>query len=222
VFSGVAGAGAASRIGDVTVPDRWTKDGGKRWVQTDPRMQATAEAVAPSVRLEQSAPLGDPACACPGPDRVQTVRFPYVPRVLFHGNGSTTDPFGGHAAPCLPHGGDLAGCEPCPAALRASPDAQRFVTGMAGILDPGFILTLAAPAPPPGHKYTYVAFDEETAAAADVAAGHGTPFIGFRAISDGTADPLMLPGFPAQFFVYKQLAADNAATMALAFIKAWS
>jgi nucleoside phosphorylase len=55
-----------------------------------------------------------------------------------------------------------------------------------------------------------------------VANSHGVPFIGFRAISDGTEDPLMLPGFPAQFFVYTQLAADNAAAVTLAFVNAWS
>ena len=31
----------------------------------------------------------------------------------------------------------------------------------------------------------------------------------------------MLPGFPAQFFVYAQLAADNAAAMTLSFVSAW-
>jgi hypothetical protein len=48
------------------------------------------------------------------------------------------------------------------------------------------------------------------------------PFIGFRGISDGSPDPLMLPGFPSQFVVYDQLAADNSATMALALIRAWN
>ena len=32
----------------------------------------------------------------------------------------------------------------------------------------------------------------------------------------------MLPGFPSQFFVYKQLAADNAAAVTLAFVDAWA
>ena len=45
--------------------------------------------------------------------------------------------------------------------------------------------------------------------------------IGFRGISDGTADPLMLPGFPSQFFVYTQIAANNAAKMTLAFVNAY-
>jgi hypothetical protein len=31
----------------------------------------------------------------------------------------------------------------------------------------------------------------------------------------------MLPGFPFQFFVYKDLAAQNAGKMALAFLRAW-
>jgi nucleoside phosphorylase len=61
----------------------------------------------------------------------------------------------------------------------------------------------------------------ETAAVFSIAAAHGIPFIGFRAASDGGGDPLMLPGFPSQFFVYRQLAADNAAAVALAFLRAW-
>jgi len=31
----------------------------------------------------------------------------------------------------------------------------------------------------------------------------------------------MLPGFPAQFFVYTQIAANNAAKMTLAFVDAY-
>jgi hypothetical protein len=69
---------------------------------------------------------------------------------------------------------------------------------------------------------TYDASDEETAAVAGVAAHNGTPFIAFRAVSDGQGDPLKLPGFPAQFFVYRQLAADNAASVAAAFLDAWA
>jgi len=63
----------------------------------------------------------------------------------------------------------------------------------------------------PNSGENYVASDNETAATALVAQQHKVPFIGFRAISDGTPDPLMLPGYPSQFFVYYQLAAENAA-----------
>ena len=218
VFSGVAGAGGGSRIGDVTVPFRWTRDDGKTWSAADAGMLGTATRLAPA--LERTNPLGDPACACiDALSATKTITFPYQPRVLIGGDGSTTDPFGGHAAPCLQHAGDLAGCEPCPAALRTSPDPLRFVSGVEGIVNPAFFMGLISPGPASHH--TYVASDEETAPVAAVAAEHGVPWIGFRAISDGTPDPLMLPGFPAQFFVYKQIAADNAAAMTFAFVAAW-
>ena len=62
----------------------------------------------------------------------------------------------------------------------------------------------------------------ETAAVGRVAHAQGVPFIAFRALSDGKGDPLMLPGFPFQFFVYKDLASQNAGKTALAFLRAWS
>jgi nucleoside phosphorylase len=67
----------------------------------------------------------------------------------------------------------------------------------------------------------FIESDDETGAVGAVANSHQVPFIGFRGISDGSPDPLMLPGFPAQFVVYDQLAADNAAAMTLAFVRAW-
>ncbi|MCA1833262.1 MAG: hypothetical protein LC750_11155 [Actinobacteria bacterium] len=68
----------------------------------------------------------------------------------------------------------------------------------------------------------YLWTDMETAAVAQVANANTIPFIAFRALSDGLGDPLHLPGFPFQFFYYRQLAADNAAEMTLAFLQAWS
>ena len=46
-----------------------------------------------------------------------------------------------------------------------------------------------------------------------LARAHGVPFIGFRGGSDGAGDPLMLPGFPFQFFFYKQIAADEGTSV---------
>jgi nucleoside phosphorylase len=63
-----------------------------------------------------------------------------------------------------------------------------------------------------------VSQDEETAIVAQIAAANGTPFIGFRAASDGGGDPLHLPGFPWEFFIYRQLAANNAAATAMSFL----
>lgn len=64
-----------------------------------------------------------------------------------------------------------------------------------------------------------VATDMETAAVAREAAARGIPFIAFRAVSDGTDDPLNLPGFPSQFFAYYRLAARNAAAATIAFLE---
>ena len=231
VFSGVAGAGSdhlgpngqarSSRIGDVTVPDGWNSGHGPYDGVASTSMMAIAAGVAPHVKLESTTPAGDRACMCVDPGTVPGLTFPYIPTVLLHGEGSTTDPFGGQAAPCLQHGGDLGGCEPCPVALGTSPDPERFVASAA---NPAFIPDLitgsaGAGASIPG---SFIESDEETGAVGAIANAHHVPFIGFRGISDGSPDPLMLPGFPSQFVVYDQIAADNSATMALAFVGAWT
>ncbi|VBA40373.1 hypothetical protein [Mycobacterium attenuatum] len=41
-------------------------------------------------------------------------------------------------------------------------------------------------------------------------------------MSDGPGDPLNLPGFPFQFFLNKQIAAENAALVAQAFLRSWA
>jgi nucleoside phosphorylase len=61
--------------------------------------------------------------------------------------------------------------------------------------------------------------DMETAAIAREAATRGLPYIAFRAGSDGSGDPLGLPGFPAQFYAYYRLAARNAAAATSAFLE---
>src|SRR5262249_55519648 len=67
--------------------------------------------------------------------------------------------------------------------------------------------------------------DMETAAVAKLAAENHIPFLAFRAVSDGGGDPLIasaIIGFPVQFFIYQQLAADNAGTVATEFLDRWS
>jgi len=217
VFSGVAGG---PYIGDVTVPDRWTEDG-KNWTPVDPAMLATVREVADSgtVKLERDVPPGDPACICGPAAGVTIVHLPHAPQIIVGGNGLTTDPVGGRAFPCVPHGGDVFGCEPCREPSYSVPDVPRFVSGVVPFVDPRLFLGYFQMQTPAG---TYVASDEETAAVAMAAARSGIPFIGFRAASDGKGDPLMLPGFPVQFFVYKQVAADNAAALAYAFLQRWA
>ncbi|OBA59971.1 hypothetical protein A5647_15390 [Mycobacterium sp. 1100029.7] len=66
------------------------------------------------------------------------------------------------------------------------------------------------------------ATDSETAAVQAVADAQGVPFLGIRGISDGPGDPFRLPGFPFQFFVYKKVAAVNAARVTAAFLAQWA
>jgi nucleoside phosphorylase len=218
VFSGVAGG---DYIGDVTVPARWTLDAGKHFLGVDSGMYDVARRLAHEhVRLEQKAPAGDPACGCvTSPDAVTTVAVTHVPRIEAGGDGQTTDPFAGRALPCAPGGGDVFGCEPCAAQTSATDDAQHFAAGVVPFADPAFFTGyFAASSSESSH---YVAEDEETAMVDEVATAHLLPFLGFRAVSDGGGDPLHLPGFPVEFFVYRQLAADNAATATMAFLAAW-
>jgi nucleoside phosphorylase len=215
VFSGVAGG---NWIGNVIVPDRWTLDHGKTFTKVDPRFLATARKVARSkVALEQQAPAGDPACGCVVErSAAGTVSVTHKPEIQVGGPGDTTDPFTGRALPCAPGGGDVFGCEPC--ALQEKADhAPQFATGVVPFADPNFFRDYGKSTATSGK---YVAEDEETAAVAIVAAKSHLPFIGFRAVSDGGGDPLGLPGFPVQFFYYRQLAADNAALVTMAFLAA--
>ena len=220
VFSGVAGS--KENIGDVTIPDRWTLDGGKTWTYADPRMLKVAAPLAgtSAVKMSQDVPVGDAACLCPGVDAATPVHMPQPAKVVVGGDGETSDPFGGHSVPCAPGGGDIAGCEPCLTIDGVPQNAATFADKAPSTLgDPSFWTALLQP--PAQTTSTYEAQDEETAAVAKVAHQYGVPFLGVRAVSDGQNDPLMLPGFPWQFFVYRQLAGNNAAAVTIAFLRIW-
>jgi nucleoside phosphorylase len=220
VFSGVAGGGGRSSIGDVTVARRWTLNG-KTWRSVDPAMLATADRVAASgaVHLERVTPTGDPACVCNQVPPVQTVDVGRDTKIVVGGDGHSADSTGGKPSPCIPNGGNLFGCEPCRMTQGSVPDAAATMQGALAWISFNFG-SQGSSDPTDGHVYEAV--DEETAAVQVVADRHHTPFLGFRGISDGPGDPLPLPGFPVEFFFYQQLAADNAATAATAFIAAWS
>jgi nucleoside phosphorylase len=185
-------AGSPQRIGDVTVPDTWTEDDGASH-PADPALTAIAREVAASgVAFEKCTPVPPEP---PGP----TVCLGYDPQIVVGGSGHSSDPFGGNPVRCTPGGGDVFGCD-VTAAMPAS----------------------AAPAGGPGETNLEVeTTDMETAAAAREAQARGVPFIAFRAVSDGAGDPLGLPGFPAQFFAYYRLAADNVAAATAAFVARW-
>jgi nucleoside phosphorylase len=220
VFSGTSGG---DYIGDVMVPSRWTEDG-RHFLATSPALLAVmAEAVRHPVHLLQTTPTGDPTCTCQltGVSSENTpLTVEHAPKVEVGGTGLSSDGFGGRALPCVDRASDVFGCWPC-----RYPDSQTAgQTSSLGATVPPFLQTSffldyqANSAAPPGK---YVSEDNETAAVFSVAAAHRTPYIGFRAASDGGGDPLHLPGFPVEFFVYRQLAADNAASTALAFLTAY-
>jgi hypothetical protein len=195
-------------------------DDGKTWSPVDPAMLAVAKRASKGAALTQDAALGDCACVGIDPHALTVVHLDHVPQIIIGGNGRSSDPFNGKAFPCIPGGGDVFGCEACNAPVHQPPDLARFVDGAIPFIDPNFILGyFQAPPSTPGG---FDADDMETAAVARVAAKNKLPFIAFRALSDGMNDPLNLPGFPAQFFVYRQDSADNAGAVALAFLKAWA
>jgi len=230
VFSGVAGG---HRIGDVMVPDCWTDHA---LAASDPcplpvnaTLLATASQVAAQIEpaLNPCLPIEDVACVGFRSDFRTSICITQPLEISVGGLGFSSDPYNGHKVPCITPGGDLLGCEAC-GAPPAVPGVAYFAAGAAEIAaDPTFFPGLFASfAPQPGdpNAQAPVVVDMETAAVAAAAAAHSIPFIGFRAASDsdtGGGDPLMLPGFPFTFFVYAQLAADNAATMAAAFIESW-
>ena len=218
VFSGVAGS--SRFIGDVTVPRRWTGDGGTSWLPVDPAMYAVAQQVVADgpPKLLQDNPAPDPLCLC-AVQSVRTVHLPHAPAVILGGDGVTTDPLGGRALPCVPGAGDIFGCRVCRARAGAPADALAALTGLVPFVDPDFFLGYLAA--PPASDSPVDASDNETAAVFAVAAAHHVPFLGFRGVSDGAGDPLMLPGFPVQFFVYYRVAAENAGRVAVAFIRAY-
>jgi nucleoside phosphorylase len=214
VFSGVAGG---RNIGDVAVPTGWTAGEGEPEYAVDVAMLATVEAIKDDISLANEVPLGDVACVGTNPSLVEPITLEHQPEILIGRTGKSADPFGGRTFPCIPGGGDVFGCEACRAPERQAPDVVRFVTDAAPFIDPAFFFGYFQNPPP--SQTSYAAEDMETLAVAEVATEHQVPFIAFRAASDGAGDPLMLPGFPFQFFVYRQLAADNAAAVALAFIE---
>lgn len=219
IFSGVAGS--IYNIGDVAIPQTWTQDGGASFVDADPKMLDVAQTIVGHVALARDVPVGDAACLCPGVDHATPVHMPQEMKLVVGGRGTSADTFGGHAVPCLPGGGDIAGCKPC---LLTSPgltdDAVAFAKNAPPLFDQKFVQGMVAP--PDQTTDAYASQDEETASMAHAAVAAGVPFLGVRAVSDGHGDPLGLPGFPFQFFVYRQLAGNNAAAVTVAFLQAWA
>ena len=218
VFAGVAGGSGRTEIGDVAVPARWTDDDGATWHAVDPGMLAAANTL--TVDLESTGTIGDPACRICGPlSRVPLIDLNREPQLFVGGDGSSDDNNNGTAFPSIPLGGAIFGPQPLAAPDYSPLFAGNFFRALGPFLVRGVVSNITgfitATSPPVD------AVDQETAAAQQVADAHGIPFIGIRGMSDGPGDPLNLPGYPFTFFVYKQIAADNAAIVAEAFLETW-
>jgi nucleoside phosphorylase len=218
VFAGVAGGSGRTEIGDVAVPGRWTYDGGATWHEVDPDMLEAASEL--DVELASTSTIADPACRICGPlARLQLIKLNREPELHVGGDGSTDDNNNGVAFPAIPLGGAIFGPQPL-----AAPDFSHLFTGnFFGAIGPfiarGVVSNITGflTDKPPAVD----AVDKETAAAQQVTDVHGVPFLGIRGMSDGPGDLLNLPGYPFTFFVYKQIAAENAATVTEAFLTNW-
>jgi nucleoside phosphorylase len=192
-------AGSPLLVGDVTVPASWVLDDGSSF-SSDPDWleEAAAVAAAGKVALESCAIIPDVG-VIPGATPGDQVCFPYTPRVVVGGFGSSSDPYGETPLGCTPNGNDVFACDADP---QSAVSVGGAMTAELVRIDQG----------------TQAAYDQETAAIARVAAARGLPFIAFRGSSDGGDDPLNLTGF-TEFFAYYRLAAHNAAAAAAAFLE---
>ena len=135
--------------------------------------------------------LDDCATVPPSSPSGALVCMPTQPTVVFGDLGQSSDPYGGKPLACSPGGGEIFGCELPTAGVRA--------VGRAAAATPEVD-------------------DMETAEVARAAAKRHVPFVAMRAVSDGAGDPKGDRGFPAQFFDYYRLAADNAALATRGFL----
>lgn len=216
VFSGVAGGAGRVSLGDVAIPARWTLDNGATFRPVDPGMLAAAQSL--TVTLSSVNNLGNPTCLCKSVPVVRLNDLGRVPQLFVGGDGASSDNNNGTALPCVPNAGDVFGCQPCSAPDRSLLYTGNFFKDTPAWLFKGLVGNLR---PFPVENPAFDAVDQESAAAQVIADAHSTPFLAIRGMSDGPNDPLRLPGFPFQFFFYKQIAADNAAQVVAAFMQTW-
>jgi nucleoside phosphorylase len=183
-------AGSSLNIADVAAVTTWTLPDGSHY-DCDPRWLRVAGKLADA----RSVSFNDCAAVTNHPE---PVCLPNPPVLVVGGEGESADPFGGGAFPCHAGTGDIYGCD-----AGEPPRLTTATTSGSG----------GTPTAEP------LIQDMESAAIAREAAAKHVPFIAFRAVSDGAGDPLNLPGFPAQFYAYYHLAANNAAAVAEAFVK---
>lgn len=206
VFSGVAGGAGRTRIGDVAVPAQWSLDNGETYHPVDSGMLAAAQGLSVELSPINASVIGP-------------INLHRQPQLFVGGDGGSSDNNNGQAFPCIPNGGDVFGCQPRTAPDRSLRYTGNFFHAIGPFLTRGLISNVTGPF---GQNSAFETQDMESAAAQQVADAYSVPFLGIRGISDGPGDPLNLPGFPFEFFFYKQIAAANAARVTAAFLQSWA
>lgn len=203
VFSGIAGGvNPGLRIGDVSVPERW----GQYLEVVMMRETAPGRYRAPASKgAFEFAPYGmmQPravrARSAEGTGIQEKFWFEADPRMLAVARGIQSVP--------------LRGCD---RQNRCLDERPRLVVGGNGVSGQAFVDNADF------RRYVFQTFeahvlDMESAACAMVAYGNGVPFIAFRSLSD------LAGGGPGEneMHTFMSLAADNAARVLLAFLRAW-
>jgi nucleoside phosphorylase len=242
VFSGTAGGGGESGLGDVTAPGAWTRNYGVTFFPVSTAALAVAREIETKTdtELATSAPVNDGPCLCQGVFyRMQAVPILRTPRLVVGGYGTT---YGGESDACIAQGGMLEGCNPCPpdsgaAAVsinvpisfganssNAVAQAASLAASTGTLVGDAHALLSHESAPPPtalaetSGGPSYIADDQQTTGALEAADAYHVPFIAFRGISDTSAVGNL---WPFEWLVFQQLAADNAATAARLWIQRW-
>jgi nucleoside phosphorylase len=216
VFEGTAGGGSTTEVGDVAVPSEWTYNGAA-YVRASPRPLALAESLfaeSPPKLLTRDV-VNDSGCSCDGPSFATAIAVTIGrPEVIVGGAGITDGT--GTSDTCTATGGALEGCNPCPPCPPAELNSGTALGASTYAPNTGSPpkLTTSSGIAPAG----FLADDQQTTAAQKAANQAKLPFIAFRGISDTSAVGSL---WPAEFAIYQQLAADNAAIVARDFIAAW-
>lgn len=205
VYSGTGGGHSGASVGDVVVPEQWTDDDGMHRYPLDHTVLEVARNIATSgaVKFATSAALNVSFCPLsPHAERFSILPTRGRPAIRVGGTGLVIT--GGDNLFCNDNLGVLFGCNPCPPIDASNPPAAANVT-------PTFFDQTSADA--------YVVQDMQTTGSRRAADALKVPFIGFRGVSDPQESGNL---WPLVWFGYQQLAADNSARAALAWVQAWA
>ena len=203
VYSGIAGGvNPGLHIGDVTVPQRWGQ-----YLEVLVARETAPGVFTPPVWMDD-VKLPRFGANHPRPVEVRSAASPKEHKQFWF----EVDP----ALLAIARGIQGTALADCDAARKCLGHKPRVVVGGNGVSGPAFVDNAAF------RDYTFKTFeanvlDMETAATAQVAYSNGVPYIALRSLSD------LAGGGPGEneLDTFFKIAADNSATVLLAFLAAW-